>query len=246
MTLICAYCGKEFEKKRGRVPRCCSKKCNDLWNYYRPDKLKRFPKVCENCNKEFKTNDENAKYCSRKCRGLSQQTLKNKINICPQCNKEFTPTHKDQIYCSIKCVGLSQRKIYLGKSAKFYRDKKYHIKRREQIKDAFVEDVSYDDIYIRYGGICQICGMVVYHKSAIDIWGGTVDHIIPLSKGGTHEISNCQLAHMICNTLKKDKDNTYKIDWNEKIKEDTKWAEKFEKYYELSKTYKINKYMGVI
>lgn len=33
----------------------------------------------------------------------------------------------------------------------------------------------------------------------------TIDHIIPLSKGGTHTYNNVQLAHYICNSKKSDK-----------------------------------------
>ena len=33
----------------------------------------------------------------------------------------------------------------------------------------------------------------------------TVDHIVPLSKGGTHTWNNVQLAHMACNSGKCDK-----------------------------------------
>jgi 5-methylcytosine-specific restriction endonuclease McrA len=30
----------------------------------------------------------------------------------------------------------------------------------------------------------------------------TVDHIIPLSKGGAHAVANLQLAHLACNIRK--------------------------------------------
>lgn len=30
----------------------------------------------------------------------------------------------------------------------------------------------------------------------------TLDHIIPLAAGGTHEPSNCQCAHFSCNSAK--------------------------------------------
>ena len=58
-------------------------------------------------------------------------------------------------------------------------------------------------------GICQICGLPVDDK---DIKNGharslypTLDHIIPLSKGGTHTWENVQLAHMKCNAGKCDR-----------------------------------------
>jgi 5-methylcytosine-specific restriction endonuclease McrA len=34
----------------------------------------------------------------------------------------------------------------------------------------------------------------------------TIDHIVPLARGGTHEPSNVQSAHFICNALKGDRE----------------------------------------
>ena len=33
-------------------------------------------------------------------------------------------------------------------------------------------------------------------------WSASIDHRIPLSKGGRHGPNNCQLAHWICNVRK--------------------------------------------
>ena len=33
----------------------------------------------------------------------------------------------------------------------------------------------------------------------------SIDHIIPMSKGGGHIWSNVQVAHIICNSIKSDK-----------------------------------------
>lgn len=52
----------------------------------------------------------------------------------------------------------------------------------------------------RDGNICQICG-----KEILNMKDCTIDHIIPISKGGLTELNNCQLAHMKCNL---DKGNT--------------------------------------
>lgn len=70
-------------------------------------------------------------------------------------------------------------------------------------------------------GICQLCGLPVDDK---DIENGhakglypSLDHIIPLSKGGTHTWDNVQLAHMACNSGKCDK---YVISGEHGIKEE--------------------------
>lgn len=73
----------------------------------------------------------------------------------------------------------------------------------------FDESISLRGLFERDGGICQICGK---KTDAHDIVNGhigrlypTLDHIIPLSKGGTHTWNNVQLAHMACNAGKCDK-----------------------------------------
>lgn len=51
-------------------------------------------------------------------------------------------------------------------------------------------------IYSKYNGICQICGRPV-NKAEM-----TIDHIVPLAKGGTNEENNLQPAHEYCNQIK--------------------------------------------
>lgn len=55
--------------------------------------------------------------------------------------------------------------------------------------------------------ICAICGRPVnFDLKFPDPWSATVDHIVPLSKGGNPaDISNMQLAHFRCNRLKSSK-----------------------------------------
>ena len=73
----------------------------------------------------------------------------------------------------------------------------------------FDETITLKKLIKRDDGICQICGKPTDQD---DITNGhigrmypTLDHIIPLSKGGTHTWDNVQLAHMSCNAGKCDK-----------------------------------------
>lgn len=52
------------------------------------------------------------------------------------------------------------------------------------------------EIYHRDGGICHLCHRKVSPKHF------SLDHLIPLSKGGLHIPSNVALAHTKCNNLR--------------------------------------------
>lgn len=50
---------------------------------------------------------------------------------------------------------------------------------------------------------CAICGLPIHYELAHPSpWSFTIDHIIPISKGGTTDDDNLQPAHLRCNRLK--------------------------------------------
>lgn len=59
-------------------------------------------------------------------------------------------------------------------------------------------DYEKKTVYAKANGKCAICGKPVKFKKM------TVDHKIPISKGGTNDLSNLQLAHLTCNRAKAD------------------------------------------
>lgn len=76
---------------------------------------------------------------------------------------------------------------------------------RRRARARAVESVGIRYLMERDGGRCQLCrGKVRGDKRFPHPKSPSVDHIIPLSRGGTHERRNCQLAHLICNSLKSD------------------------------------------
>ena len=54
---------------------------------------------------------------------------------------------------------------------------------------------------------CGICGRPVnFDKKFPDPWSATLDHIIPIDKGGDPaNLENLQLAHLQCNRIKSNK-----------------------------------------
>lgn len=56
------------------------------------------------------------------------------------------------------------------------------------------------DLISIYGSICYLCD----HEIDLDVpkyhpWAFTEEHVVPLSRGGSHSIGNCRPAHRYCN-----------------------------------------------
>ena len=115
---------------------------------------------------------------------------------CICCGKEFLSQYHDKKYCSAKC----KRKSKGRKNSYRSRCRNYGV--------YYDPSVTRAKVIIRDNGICQICGKVCDENDLR--WGSlgpdfpTLDHIIPLAKGGTHTWGNVQCACAICNSDKRD------------------------------------------
>lgn len=73
--------------------------------------------------------------------------------------------------------------------------------------------INLKELFQRDDGVCHICGKPCdwedYREESGAFIAGddypSIDHVIPLSRGGAHEWSNVRLAHFICNSIKSDK-----------------------------------------
>lgn len=121
------------------------------------------------------------------------------FRICPQCNTVFyCHENHNQRFCSKKCERQSSWK-------------KCDPARRARKNNAVVDkDITLKLVADRDNNICYLCGGIVDwnnytftngHKSALGQYP-SIDHIVPLSKGGKHSWENVRLAHMRCNASK--------------------------------------------
>lgn len=87
--------------------------------------------------------------------------------------------------------------------------KNHYIRRAIAFDVDFDDSIDLDSVYKKFEGICKLCGnrtdITDKQSNRIGKNYPTIDHIIPLSKGGTHTWSNVQLAHNKCNARKQDK-----------------------------------------
>ena len=72
----------------------------------------------------------------------------------------------------------------------------YGARRRMREKEAFVEHVDRDVIFLRDKGICHIC------KKSVDPNNWHLEHIISLFNGGKHSYRNTAVSHPKCNLRK--------------------------------------------
>lgn len=115
-------------------------------------------------------------------------------HACPVCGK-MTSRPK---YCSREC---SNKLLWAN----------HDHKRRVKIQAAMIDkDISLEEVFRRDNGICYICGMACEWDDCkrmgnVFIAGRlypTIDHVVPLARGGEHRWENVRLAHKCCNSAK--------------------------------------------
>lgn len=187
---ICSNCKNVFHSVY--ISKYCSRECMGIT--FRKQELKK----CKLCNAEFLPKGENNVYCSKECRNAKKKL------VCEYCKKEFYSKHESTKYCSRICASKSWFEINT------FARRSYQRKRTEKKKGLNADNIDYLEIFNRDKWICQLCNKKVNkdlkHPHPMS---ATIDHIIPLSKGGTHETKNVQLAHYLCNMKKGNRTTEY-------------------------------------
>ncbi|AOH52974.1 hypothetical protein ACQKGI_22165 [Peribacillus muralis] len=62
---------------------------------------------CLMCGQEFKSYNENAKYCSQTCKGTAY--IKYQWKKCEQCGEEYKPRKASSKYCSLECSNIGRK-----------------------------------------------------------------------------------------------------------------------------------------
>lgn len=182
----CLKCGNEFI-------RCRSK----------------HPIVCPECKKREYEKQRQQRIEDQKRREAERLAESQKEKICPSCGSAFHSEYKTKIYCSGTCARREKRRrdVATGK-AKLRGDYGNHRKRARIHGVAYEPGITVEKLVKRDGNICQICGEPC---DANDLrWGysgplyPSIDHIVAMANGGGHTWDNVQLAHIICNSNKRD------------------------------------------
>lgn len=218
----CATCGKVkqhaefyFQKRKSGKRTPCSK-CKECDNANRAQRYgskkwdeyfgtKHGTRLCVDCGSNM-WGESRAKRC-RSCKdNKAAELLKGRLAIVPK--ERRLPIFGVWFACdecgeNVLSVGRRFRRFCSGGCLWTHNRRN----RRARNRSAFVADVKLFEIADRDKWICQLCKKKV-SRSATFARQATLDHVIPISKGGLHEPANCQLAHFDCNSKKHDKVST--------------------------------------
>lgn len=107
---------------------------------------------------------------------------------------------KNGKYIKHKCYSC-YRKAKMAEKKSFYN---CVVKDRNRRRGGGDFETNLEEIAEKTSGLCHICGEEVDFNCS-DNKMASIDHVIPLSKGGTNEASNLLLAHLSCNIRKSNK-----------------------------------------
>jgi len=155
--------------------------------------------ACVTCEKSFVARSATRKFCSSKCSN-KHLDIHNPIRCAESdCDRGARGKGLCAMHWRRKARAEGRE---LPDPWSERRKANYH-KRRAQKLGTQVEDLRPIDIYERDIWLCGLCVTPVDPDSAWpDPMSPSLDHILPLSKGGTHTYENVQLAHLTCNVSK--------------------------------------------
>lgn len=150
---------------------------------------------------------------------LSRRAILDDIHVCKECGAEYTlreyiestgiKYYRDSGYCSYECRRKAIRRS--GRMSRKIRGvKDNHRQRARKYGCVYDPSVTLKKLIERDGLRCAICGgMCDPNDHTWSEYTGpmspSIDHIIPMAKGGGHEWDNVQIAHVICNSNKGDR-----------------------------------------
>jgi 5-methylcytosine-specific restriction endonuclease McrA len=195
-TLICSYCKEEksieefpyYEKKQWKICRDCKRKKSLDWHYANREHVLKL-------KKEWNTNwysDPSNRELAKK---RQREYYHDHKEECGKRGKEYRsdPSNKEKI--------KQRSKQYMKDNPKGFRRR--NAERRARKRNAITELWTHDEIAQNGIGVCPYCGKeigLIYNPKTMHI-----DHIIPLSRGGSNLKENLEPTCCFCNLSKHDK-----------------------------------------
>lgn len=164
-------------------------------------------KNCIGCFNYFRTESRAKKYCSKECIDLVKWELQEARLLDTGATDEELEWHRrrhPKYRIRRKLMGEAAIEVaeYTRTMAEL---------RGERKRAGRIEPIDLDELIRRDKGKCYLCGKKVAKREKFGKSRGkgtdrklypTVDHVVPLSRGGEHTWDNVKLAHLSCNASK--------------------------------------------
>lgn len=202
-STTCPQCSTVFTTSHDRK-KFCSTSCAYQARTAPKFSNVRFP-YCLECSTAFRAHRSDETRCSDECKRvhalrtgrrdylLYYAPIEPHDSICIDCAAVFTQKHGATRRCG-SCTRLQFNA----------RHRDYEHRRRANMQsNGPVDRINSLKVYARDNWQCHLCGQAVPADAHyLDPHAPTLDHVIPLARGGTHTLANVKLAHRACNTLK--------------------------------------------
>lgn len=225
--VTCPNCGEVFNGKKssGPVAKYCSTKCRARASYARngqkhlDDSARAVREKwglspdgeCANCGMVTERNEwgRPAKYCSSRCQKAYYRN-RDKESGAYRRRQDEAPR------CSV--VGCEKPRIGRGLCGSHYsavwraenpsKHSAKNLRYRAQKRHDGAESFSRLEVLELSSWECHLCGDPIDPDCRYpNPLYGTVDHVVPLAKGGTHTLDNVKAAHHVCNSTKRDNED---------------------------------------
>lgn len=165
-------------------------------------------RTCAACGRQYHPTSGKQKACTTRCAHQLRPTTrvvwpacKVYFPECVTCGRRYTARSSRGRACSTECQAAALQRYY-------QENREQYIARAQQrhalVKGLEREDVDPLRIYERDKWTCQLCGKKVRRtpRGKHDPLMASLDHIIPVTKGGGWTYANLHCAHLRCNKSK--------------------------------------------
>ena len=207
----CAVCAKEFKPRTSRYGTCCSRECGFeyqkknhlLWMHYKCDHPPA-PSECVQCGA---LHIQGGQWCGDECKAIDAEEAEAERNELRTLQAECTECAVEFFFCALQAGGPpAQCSSSCSDAAIREQRRMARYVRRMRMDSRERDDFHSREIYDRDMWFCMLCGGRTDPTKAVPHpLAPTLDHAIPIAKGGCHTRRNVQTAHFICNSLKSDK-----------------------------------------
>ena len=217
-TIKCRACGDVFERTADfiKTGNLICRKCEHEKALARQAERRMIRKV----EAERKRTERETERLLRPPKNYYEKTRNeflDRVGTCKVCGKSYRVRDyvescglkyaRDGGYCSAECRDVRAKEI-VRISHKGRQDS--HRSRARRFGCKHDSSITLKKLVERDGLRCAICGeMCNWNDHSWSRYSGptypSIDHIVPMSKGGGHTWDNVQVTHIICNSLKGDK-----------------------------------------